>query len=161
MQYEVTIHYTEELIHSTVTKAFLRTIGWYLAVVVPVAALFVWRLQVGDRGWLAGSLGALTLILLAWVYLVYLTHLRHALSAVRKLDSSSAIFRFNNEGIVGEVSRGSFKLPWKSVKKVLRLPQAWLVYYDNNYMTLPTSDLSDDIRNYIAEQVKIHGGALL
>lgn len=160
MPYEVTVHYTEELIHSAVTKAFLRTIGWYLAVVVPVAALFAWRLQVGDRGWLAGSLGALTLILLAWVYLVYLTHLRHGLYAVRKLNPPSATFRFDSEGIVGEVSRGSFKLPWNSVKKVLRLPEAWLIYYDNNYMTLPTSDLPENVRNFIAEQVKSHGGAL-
>lgn len=160
MQYEVTVHYSEELIHSTVTKAFLRTIGWYIAVVVPVAVLFVWRLQVGDRGWFAGSLGALTFILLAWVYLVYLTHLRQALYTVRKLDSSSATFRFDNDGIMGEVSRGSFKLPWKSVKKVLRLPEAWLIYYDNNYMTLPTSDLSEEVRNFIAEQVKAHGGSL-
>ena len=160
MQYEVPIHYTEELIHSTVTKAFLRNIGWYLAVVVPVAVLFLWRLQVGDRSWFAGSLGALTLILLAWVYLVYLTHLRQGLYAVRRLNPPQAIFRFNSEGIVSEVPMGTLRLPWDKVKKIVRLREAWLVYYESNYLTLPFSDLSEEVRNFIVEQVKTHGGSL-
>ncbi len=105
-------------------------------------------------------LGALFGITLLLPYVLYRWRLTWALRVIHNLNPPEYTFHFRGDGMRVDNLRGSLTLPWTDVKQIWRYPEAWILYYDQTYMTLPLATLSETVRNFILERVQANGGKI-
>ncbi len=160
MDREVTVRYSPELIKLAVWKFWARSIGLggFLAFAVACVA-FVYFLMAGDRSWLLGFLGAIVGLGLIVGILSYFIYLNRSMEKFKRMEAPTAKFRFTDERIGIESNIGWTELSWKMIEKIWKYPTVWLVFIaKQGYVTLPTADLDEELRQFITLKVKESGG---
>jgi hypothetical protein len=157
---QVTIPYTAALIRTMTRRVFWRSLWWLLLLAVIFGSIFVWQVMAGYGDWLVGVLGALFVVTLLAPYVLYRWRLAWALRVIQDLNPPEYRFHFREDGFQVHNLRGSLTVPWSAVKQLWRYPEAWILYYDQTYMTLPLAPLSESARRFVRERVQAHGGKI-
>lgn len=159
MKYEVTAEYTEQLV-KTATRRFLsKLLGWeYSMLWAAMLAVFIALGYRGGHAWPMGACGSIAAILPLLYVLVHHAYSRRAIIAFRKRENPQTTFSFDDEGIGASSELATGHVKWPAVEKLWCFPEAWLVFLGkNSYWTLPTTCLTDDIKQFITNKLKEHG----
>lgn len=160
MDREITVRYSPELIKFAVWKFWARSIGLggFVAFAVTSVA-FVYFLVSEDRSWLLGFLAAVVGLCLIIGILSYFIYLNRSMEKFKRMEVPTAKFRFTDERIGIESNIGWTELSWKMIDKVWKYPSVWLVFIaKQGYVTLPTADLDEELKQFITLQVKESDG---
>ncbi|MGH9947719.1 MAG: YcxB family protein [Pyrinomonadaceae bacterium] len=156
MNREIEVRYTRELIKFAVRKFWTRSIGvgGFVSFGIVFAA-FIYFLLTSDRSWTLGFLGSVVGLGLVIGIVSYLTYLNRSLEKFKRMDEPTATFRFTDERIAMESNIGWTELSWTMIDKIWKYPSVWLVFIARQgYLTLPTADLDDELKQFITSKVE-------
>jgi hypothetical protein len=159
MDREITVRYSPELIKFAVRKFWTRSIGaggFITFAVVGIA--FIYFLVSGDRSWWLGFLGAVVGLCLIIGVSSYFIYLNRSMEKFKRMEEPTAKFRFTDERIGIESNIGWTELSWKMIEKIWKYPSVWLVFIaKQGYVTLPTADIDEELKQFITFKVKGSG----
>ena len=160
MNREVTVRYSPELIKFAVWKFWIRTIGIAGFVGFAVVCIaFIYVLLSGDRSWRFGFLAAVAGISFGIGIVSYFIFLKQIMAKFER--TNSAKIRFTDDRIGFESNMGVSELPWNMIDKIWKYPSVWLVFIaKQGYVTLPTADLDEEIKEFVLQKVNENGGKL-
>lgn len=160
MDREITVRYSPELIKFAVWKVWTRSIGVGGFIAFAVASIaFVYFLLSGDRSWLLGFLAAVVGLCLIIGVLSYFIYLNRSMEKFKRMEEPTAKIRFTDERIGIESNIGWTELSWKMIEKIWEYPSVWLVFIaKHGYITLPTADINEELKQFITLKVKESGG---
>lgn len=162
MDREVTVSYSRELIKFAVWKFWTRTIGLSgFGVFAIVCVAFILVFLSGDRSWLLGFLAATIGFCLVIGFLSYFIYLRRSMEKFNRMETPTAKLRFTDERVGIESDIGWTELSWKVIEKIWQYPSVWLVFIaKQGYITLPTANLDDELKQFIALKVRENNGGI-
>jgi hypothetical protein len=160
MDREVTVRYSRELIRYAVRRFWVRSIGVGGFISFAVALLtFFYFLIAGDRSWLLGFLGSVAGLCLLIGVMSYHIYLSRSMEKFKRMETPTAKFRFTDDRIGIESDIGWTELSWKMIEKVWTYPGVWLVFIaKQGYVTLPTADIEEELRQFITRKIRESGG---
>ena len=160
MNREITVSYSRELIRFAVWKFWTRNIGLgSFLIFAAVCVAFILVFLSGDRSWFLGFLGAAIVFSLGIACASYFIYLRRSMEKFDRMETPTAKFRFTDERVGIESNIGSTELSWKMIEKIWQYPSVWLVFIaKQGYITLPTANLDDELRQFITERVRENNG---
>lgn len=160
MDREITVSYSRELIRFAVWKFWTRSVGRASFVIfVAICIAFVGFFLSGDRSWVLGVLGATIAFSLSIGSVSYFVYLNRSLEKFNRMETPTAKLRFTNERIDMELDIGRSELSWKMIEKIWKYPSVWLVFIaKQGYVTLPTADFDDELKEFIIIKVRENGG---
>jgi hypothetical protein len=159
-QYAVRVTYERSMVSEAARRYAMRAFGWIgpLALLMVLFAL-VNQLRSGDRSWFVGMLGAVLILALAVGLGAFLVPYRRAMSKYEAMSSRSAEFIFRETGFAMRSELGAAEVGWSTVERVVRATRVWLfVLRGASYLTLPVVEVPEEVRGFIEEQVRKHGG---
>jgi hypothetical protein len=139
---------------------WLRFVNWhgFLALALSVV-LFLYLLFTGERSWLLGVSGTVTLLGIIFALRLYFAYLGRALGRFERMKSKSVQITFTDESFSTTTDLGSGSVNWNNIRFIWRFPDVWLLFLEwNNFMSLPTENLDDEVKAFIVERVQGHGG---
>jgi hypothetical protein len=159
MSYQFTIYFDEEHIRYACRGFFVR----YVGIGLPIALLLMLlvaaqRLAAGRMDWLAGC--CLTVpVLCAGIFLsAYLQRRAYLISQFRKIGNVVS-YELSEELFKAKSDLGSTELKWKAFKGIWIFPKVWLLMFDKaGYLTLPTDQVSDEVKDFLKEKIVSVGG---
>jgi len=156
----VTLQFTEADVRTAVNSYWKRTVGvTFVAAIVFLIAVFLWRVSGGDRSWIIGALGAFLLLVVVVVAAAYVVPYRQSLAAFRALDPPEATMTLGEATLSIASSVGSSTVAWSAVKELWRFPRVWLLLFSKaQFVTLPVRCLSPEAQALITEKVRSVGG---
>jgi hypothetical protein len=153
MDREISVTFSEEIVRASVRKQWLNLIGTSgFATLAVLIALFVYLVVSGDRGWFFGFGTALLLLFGGIIIFGYFRLLSFSMSKFRSMDTPTATFRFNDDGIAVSADTGRTEVAWKLVEKILQTKDVWVIIVAGGGLSLPTDRLDDDLRNFILQR---------
>jgi hypothetical protein len=161
MQIQVT--FTEALVKRTVRRFWTRLIGWHgFAIVAFLAVVIAYLLAVGDSSWLVPALGTLLGIAVLVGSSVYFVYRHRALSTLRRMAQPTALVTFTDTGVATRSDLGGGDVSWRAITQVWKFPEVWLLFVaKGTYFMIPTEALADDVRKFICDKVREHGGKVV
>jgi len=163
MEREITVRYSPELIKFAVRQFWVRSVGLGGFIAFAIASLaFVYFLITGDRSWILGLLGSIVGLCLVFGVLSYKIYLRRSMEKFKRMETPQAKFRFTDDRIGIESDIGWAELSWKMIEKVWKYPKVWLVFIvKQGYVTLPTAEIDEELRQFITRKIQESGGAAI
>ncbi len=160
---QIQVRYTEALVKRATMRFWTRFIGWQRVVVlVLLAVLLTHLIIVGDSSWYVGVLGSVLAIAVISGSSVYFVYRRRALATLRRMNEPTATFSFSDTGLSTRSNLGGGDIAWRAVTRVWTFPEVWLLFVAKGmYITIPTESLTDDVRQFITNKVREHGGKVL
>jgi len=158
----ITLHYSETLMRRAVMAFWFRITGWrfFVAGIISIFSL-IYLLLNGNRSWEVGVMGTVVAFAIVISITVYVVHYRSAINRFRRMRIPEGTFESGDETFRITSDVGSTELSWKTIREVWRFPDFWLVFFSPAlFITLPTADLDDEAREFIASQIKSHGGKI-
>jgi hypothetical protein len=156
MEYFITAEYSSELIKAVSRRFVLRFLGVGYFVAVAILIVFVVYLtlnQVND--WITGALSVVLAFGIIVPSALWWKTERTGLARLKQMDKPIVKFEFSDKGITVDSELGKATVGWKSVEKIWEFPNAWLLFVGKQqYNTIPTSALSDDLKNFIRAQFR-------
>jgi hypothetical protein len=159
----VTVHYSETIVRDAATKFFLRyhkfrsfLIVAALVIVIGILTSWMGRDLSGVPFVAIGVLCVLLATLIRWSYV------RLGVRRFRSMGEPIAEWSFAEFGFSTRTGLGYAEMSWKTVDKVWRYPDIWLIFFKGGpaYSTLPVGAVASDVRDFIASRVQAHGGRL-
>ncbi len=75
------------------------------------------------------------------------------------MESPQAIWRFTDDAFSVGSDIGQAEFSWRIVKKLWRFDDVWLLFYTNQtYSTLPVGEIPDEVKQFIVDRIRSHGG---
>ena len=161
MNYQFTIQFTEEHIKYACGKYFARFVG----IAFPIACLIVGgsavlRMVSGKMDLLAGMLLAIPLFGIAVMVSAYFQSRSSRLSQFRKTGKSVS-YELSEEFFKAKSEMGSTELKWNSFKALWVFQKVWLLVFDKNgYLTLPTDQVSNEVKEFLKQKIVSVGGKI-
>ena len=160
MVYSIDVHYTEATIRSAAHRFLKRFLLPEIA--VGLAAVVLGALMYGVNAaplWVALTLGVAGLALVLASGAVALRYVSQARRKFAAMGDAHAVWRFSDAALGTKSGLGTTEIPWRLVTKVWRFDDVWLLFFDaGGYSTLPTAQLSPDVRDFIVRRVEASGG---
>ena len=159
MNYQFTIQFSEEHIEYACRKFFVR----YVGVAFPAVCLvcFVWggMLVVSDQqNFFAGVILTLATLGIVLVVAAYFQNRSDRLSQFRQTGNSVG-YELSEEFFKAKSGMGSTELKWESFKAIWTFQKVWLLVFDRSgYLTLPTDQISNDIKEFLKRKIISVGG---
>lgn len=154
--YKVT--YTDTIVLCAVeTFVWRRGIGgqkglW--AVEFVLAALLIWFVARGDRGWAVGLLGATLLAPPSVIAAIWIAHHRNTVGKFRSMHSPVADLTIGADGLSVASELGSAQIPWSRLTEIWERPTYWMLFMDRSqFFTLPIETISMEDRNFVISKV--------
>jgi hypothetical protein len=155
MEHTIEVTYDRRLVRRALNRFMAKRLGWLtFAAIFALGTLLI--LQIGFGSWNIWSAGTLVLWLLivGMLTLIYLGRLRASEGFFQKSSSSTVKFVFTDDGVRTESDVGSSDLKWKAFDELLKFSDVWLlIYAKSGYMTLPTTELSQECRDFIESKI--------
>ena len=160
MDREIIVSYSRDLINFAVWKFWTRNIGLSNFIIFAlVCVAFIGVFLSGDRSWFLGFLGAAIAFCLGIGCVSYFIYLSRSTEKFNRMETPTAKFRFTDERIGIESDIGWTELSWKMIEKIWKYPSVWLVFIaKQGYITLPTVNLDDELKQFIILKVRENGG---
>jgi len=148
--------YSEDLIKETTRKYWLRQWGPFFFILLSALAVYLFYLMfTGNRTWYVGLIGAVVLMGTLIVIASYFVQRNRALSRLKKMGNLRAVFEYSDTHFKVTSDLGSSEFRWSLITKILCLDRAWILYFsENEIMTLPISNMSDETRAFILSKVR-------
>ncbi len=162
MNREITASYSRELVKFAVWKFWTRSIGLSgFAAFAALCVAFIFIFLIGDRSWFLGFLGAAIVFCLGIGCVSYFIYLNRSMEKFNQMEMPTAKFHFTDERIAIESDIGKSELSWKMIEKIWEYPSVWLVFIaKQGYVTLPTANLDDELKQFIARKVRENNGGI-
>ena len=160
---QIQARYTEALVKRAAWCFWTRFIGWHDFVIVAIlAGLFVYFLVVGDSSWYVPALGTILVLFMVLGSSVYFVYRHRALSTFRRMGEPTALLSFTDTGVSTRSDLGGGDISWRAITHVWMFPEVWLVFVAKGvYFTIPTESLTDEVRQFIGQKVREHGGKVV
>jgi len=155
----ITLRYSEGLLRRAVRAFWWRTTGWtYVAAFVLLLCSFSYLLWIGDRSWLVGVWGAVLGLAVTFGIALYAIHYRGTIGRLRRMRKPEATIELGEERFRLSSDVGTSELAWSAVTEVWSFPEFLLVFLSKaQFITLPTSDLGTQARDFILGKVMANG----
>jgi hypothetical protein len=158
--HEITVTYDRHIIRRSVRCFWLR-FTWKgmlaMAIMVPLIAS---QILSGDRSWGVGFGLAVCLMGIFTAATLYFVLLSRSMQKLNGNPTKEVRMTFTEErfSIVASDSDGT--MPWKSIKRIWRFSDCWLIFLGGgaSYFTLPLKSVNSMVQAFIIQQVKAHGG---
>ena len=159
MNYQFTIQFSEEHIKYACGKYFARFVGIVFPIVcLLVAGFAVARMVSGKTDLLAGVFLTIAVFGLGIIGVAYFQSRNYRLSQFRKTGNSVS-YELSEEFFKAKSGMGSMELKWESFKAIWIFQKIWLLVFDKNgYLTLPTDQISNDIKEFLKQKIVSVGG---
>lgn len=160
MEHSIVVTYDESIINSAAKHFWMKSVSRHFIIgVVILGITCAFWLFSGDRNWITATLIALSVIYLFIAVCLFFVVRKRSMKIFREMESPTASLRFSDEGfsIQSDVGRAEFK--WRILKKLWCFDDVWLLIYANQtYSTLPASEIPEETKAFIVQQVRSHGG---
>jgi hypothetical protein len=116
--------------------------------------------DIGDRWRLVAAALFIAAVPLA-IISVCLHRNREALKLADTMTDRRVIVRVDPDTITFQTSRENSTVKWSSIRELWKFPDVLLLFTDDKrptYSILPVEALSDDLRRFIQDRVRDHGG---
>jgi len=114
-----------------------------------------------DTSWWTGALATVLLFGLVVPAAGFVVQRRSSLRKSRALASGRAELSLSPEGLRFSVVTGAVEYPWTKLRHLRRYPDYWLVGPSRiELFTLSLDGFPDDARDYMAQQIREHGGTV-
>ena len=159
--FEASVRYSEPVLRRAVRTFMMRRLmkGFGLLGLVALALLLTSEAALiagGDRSWSVGLFGGVLLLVVVWIAAVWRAHLRNTIGALRRMRAPEARFTLHDTDLTIQSDRGSATMPWSTIEEVWELPRCWLFFTaPNQFFTLPTDGLSQEMLAFIRSKVRI------
>jgi hypothetical protein len=159
MAHQAPLIYSKQLLQQAVLRFWWHTTGTRFFVALAIAAIgFSMLVANGDTSWLVGVLGAVLAIGVVMTIAVFVVQYRFALSKLKAMGEPRATLSIDEKSVSFSSGAGSTTLPWSAVSKIIQFETFWLLMYSKSqFSTLPTANLSPEIRAYIIERSRAAG----
>jgi hypothetical protein len=139
---------------------WLRVTGWRIGVAGVIALTsLIYLLQIGDRSWYVGVMGTVIVFALILTLTIYVVHYRSSMLRFRRMRIPESTFEPNEKTFRMTSDVGSTELSWNTITEVWCFPDFWLVFFSRaQFITLPTADLSGEVREFILNNIRSRGG---
>lgn len=156
MEYCITAEYSPELIKTVSRRFVLRFLGVGYFIALAVLIIFVGYLTLNKMNdWITGALSVVLAFGIVVPFALWWKTERTGLARLKQMDKPTVKFEFNDKGITADSELGKATVGWKSVEKIWEFPNAWLLFVGKQqYNTIPTSALSNDLKNFIRAQYR-------
>lgn len=151
-----TLEYSRPLVKRVVRDYWVRHIGALLPFVTGLMlALFAYLLWRGDRSWLVGLLGAVVLFSCSFMAATYSIHVKNSTARLKATGDSTATLELSDEALRLESQAGVSELPYDSVSDVWYREDYWILFLGpNQFFTIPTGDLDEDISTFFRSKLE-------
>jgi hypothetical protein len=162
MTYEITVEYTEALVKRATRRFLVKFLGWDFLVVCLLMFISLGALvALGQRDWFVGAVGAVLLIAVLVGVAVIIVYHRRSMTALRKMKTPQAKWRFDEDGIGVETDLSTGSIKWRAIEKLWCFPEVWLLFTGKGvYSTLPASSLSHELKTFIINKVQETGAKI-
>jgi len=155
---EFKVTYTPRIVKIAARRFWLRFIGpdgLIAFAVVCVLGVVLWAT--------GSSLGYVALLVMPAVGIlactVYVIYQRRAIEGLKRLSPPAITYRLDDEEFTALSPLAESHVKWAAAHKLWRFADVWLLFFSaRQYLTLPTADLSDDVRDFIVRKVQEAGG---
>lgn len=107
---------------------------------------------------IAGIFLAISLIGLGIIGIAYIQSRSYRLSQFRKTGQSVS-YELSDDIFKAKSAMGTIELKWSSFKALWVFQKVWLLVFDKNgYVTLPTDQISDEIKEFLRKKIISTGG---
>ncbi|MBA1149101.1 YcxB family protein [Ectothiorhodospiraceae bacterium WFHF3C12] len=160
MDQTVTLRYDDALVRSALRGYVGRYIGWKFRVLVALMAVGLAVLSTqGIWRWYTLLLAAILAACVLVPLFIHAAMVPMLTRRFRALYGDAASFRFTGEGLSVETANHSGHTPWNRLRRLWRLPTAWLLFTGTDSFTiLPTAGLPEEVREFIIQRVESNGG---
>jgi len=161
MNHRFTIQFTEEHIKYACRKFFLRYVGIGLPIVCMLMVIaLAQRLSSGHRDILTGFLGAIVIIGVGFFVSAYVQRRSYLLSQFRK-TANTVSYELSEACFKAKSEMGSTELKWDTFTGIWVFPKVWLLMFDKaGYLTLPSDQISDEVKGFLQERISAVGGKI-
>ncbi len=163
MNRQISVLYDRKILKSAVLHFWLRFINWHgflaagLLVLVSLYFLFT-----GDRSWLLGVSGSFAVLWVLCILVGYYVYLGRSLGRFARMRSKSVEITLTDETFATSSDLGSGAVAWDRINSVWRFSDVWLLFLEQNvFVTMPAKQLDDEVKAFIVEKVKGHGGKIV
>jgi hypothetical protein len=159
MNYQFTIQFSEEHIKYACSKYFARFVGIVFPMVcLLVAGFAIARIVSGKPDLLAGIFLTIAVFGLGIIVTAYFQSCNYRLSQFRKTGSSVS-YELSEGFFKAKSEMGSTEFKWESFKAVWIFQKVWLLVFDKNgYLTLPSKQISNEVKEFLKRKIVSVGG---
>jgi hypothetical protein len=157
------VTYSAAIIRRAVRHFWWRTAGWkMLAASALATSSLILLLLAGDRSWLVGASGAISVVSLAFLAAFYVIRYRRGIERLTAMGDPTAELVASQTTFTIRSRAGSADLYWSSIIAIRRFPEVWLLMVSRRqYITLPTGQLAPDFLALMEERVRSSGGRIV
>ncbi len=162
MTYQFNITFSEDHARYAVRKFFQRYVGLGLPIIFALLAIaLVQMFATGRTDWLFGAL-LVVLVLGAGLFVAaYVMRLNHGLGLMKKMGNPIVSYELTEERVKASSSLGTTEVKWEMFKELWIFPRAWLLLFDKTgYFTLPSDQMSEDVKAFLKQRVTTVGGKI-
>lgn len=162
MTHQALLIYSKKLLRQAVLRFWWHTTGTGFFVALAITSVgFAMQLANGNSSWYVGALGSVLVIGVGMTVAVFVVHYRFAMSKLRAMGEPQATLSVDEKSISFSSGAGSATLPWSAISKIIQFEKFWLLMYSKNqFSTLPTENLSSEIRSFIVERARTAGAKI-
>jgi len=159
-QFDIT--FSEEHARYAVRKFFRRYVGLGLPIIFALLAFALVQMFVtGRTDWLFGALLVVLVMGVGLFIAAYFMRLNHALGLLKKMGSPIVSYELTDERVKASSSLGTTEMKWEMLKELWIFPRVWLLLFDKSgYLTLPSDQLSEDVKSFLKQKIAATGGKI-
>lgn len=151
----IEFHYTESILKQAIgdyikrghLKQFIELM--VLSVVVLICAFFI------NEPWVQAFTVVLIVTIPLLIVMGYWMRIRESLKRFRLLEDGKALITLDESGVKFESAVGKSEIKWHIFTKLWEFPAEYLLFYSNNqFLTLPRSQVSPEFIEFIRKHLK-------
>jgi hypothetical protein len=161
MNYQFTIQFGEEHIKYACSKYYIRFLGIkFLIACLLVTGCSIFLILSGKVDFPAGIFLAVPVIVLGIIAAAYFQNRNYRLSQLRKTGKSVS-YEFSEDFFKTKSGMGSMEVKWNSFKSLWIFQKVWLLVFDKNgYLTLPSDQISNEVKEFLKQKIISVGGKI-
>ena len=153
---DVTYEWSRDLIRRSVWRFSSRRLGRAIAAVVLLLLLGIASAMAGFATWMPW----LFISVAIGVGLVWLRYYLFVTKAYDEMRDRRITVRIEPDTITFRSSEMVSTIKWSLIKQAWSFPDVMLlfIYGRTNYVTLPVAPIGEELRSYVVERIRTHGG---
>jgi hypothetical protein len=162
-----------------VAERFKFSVAYEEATLQSAVRSFVWRSQMGGKGWvssavafviavgasflllsyefnaLIGAIAAVVAALILSLSTLWWMASRARQAKLAMMSEPRAEFLILDDAVEVKTDRGAGRLPWRSIRQIWKFKRVWLLMMDSNrFVTLPLADAPAEALQFLDQKVK-------
>lgn len=159
MQREITFEWTPELVRLGARRFISRYAGRSLVGFLIVLAIGITGLVMGDG---SGFWWLITILPVVYA-LMWIRYYVRVTKILSEMPNRRVTIRVEPETITFQTSEHTSTMKWSLIKKLWSFPDVLLVFIYGrwNYSMIPVAPLGEELKRFIEDKVKEHGGKVV